>query len=124
MRIVTIRRYEMLCLSRWGWHTFRNEDGRPAGFRFLGIGLAWNKQVQVVPYHTLPPLSDEKVMVNYSSLNFRDGRQISVGTSDTAKGLWVRIVNNQDEGTKSVLCFRLSEEAACALTSLLSQALR
>jgi hypothetical protein len=46
MRIITIRDYEMKCRTRWGWHTFRDGKdykGKIIGFRFLGIGLAWNR---------------------------------------------------------------------------------
>jgi hypothetical protein len=47
IKVVTIKRYEMICRSRWGWHWFRGESapgkkdyaGRIIGFRFLGIGL-------------------------------------------------------------------------------------
>lgn len=50
MKIITIARHEMLCRSRWGWHTFRAESspgkkdfaGKVIGFRFLGIGLVWS----------------------------------------------------------------------------------
>jgi len=44
MKIITIKSYEMCCLTRWGWHTFRcgkNYDGKIIGFRLLGIGLCW-----------------------------------------------------------------------------------
>ncbi len=44
MRIITIKSYEMCRLSRWGWHTFRDRKGNVIGFRFMGIGLAWNKR--------------------------------------------------------------------------------
>lgn len=52
MKLITIRKDEMLCLSRWGWHTFRAESrhgakdykGRIVGFRILGVGIAWGSQ--------------------------------------------------------------------------------
>lgn len=42
MRIIRFASYEMICLSRWGWCTFRNKaTGKIIGFSFLGIGLVW-----------------------------------------------------------------------------------
>lgn len=44
LRIITIKRYEMICRTRWGWHTFRegkDHKGKVIGFRFLGVGFVW-----------------------------------------------------------------------------------
>lgn len=42
LRLIFIKKYEMISLSRWGWHTFRLK-GKIVGFRFLGIGILWDK---------------------------------------------------------------------------------
>ena len=74
-----------------------------------------------VNYTELPPQSPGRVkLIDGKGMTLRDGKaQVEVHRVQDAEGLFIRIYNDIGDGQKSALKFRLTDEAATALCSLL-----
>jgi hypothetical protein len=73
-----------------------------------------------IDYHSRPLEFPEKVTWHQGeAIMFCDGRSVAVFRSPAGPGLFFKIVSPIEDGKKSVLKFRLSDEASCALAVLI-----
>ena len=75
-----------------------------------------------VPYSDMPHERPGKVkLVDGDVARFKDGRRLEAYRSPDGPGIWFRIASPLAYGKESMLKFRLSDEAACALAELITR---
>lgn len=79
--------------------------------------------MKTIPYHKLPKEKRKIRLIDGEVARFMDGRAIEVFRGEKVPGLFVRIYGPLKRGSRSLLIFRIRDEGALALASLIARKL-